>query len=69
MAEYIKFIKANWKLLSIIATAFLSLMLVLYFIMAMFSYLITWYGSFILLFIVLFITSRKIAAFLVFPGH
>ena len=37
--------------------------------MALFAMLITWYGSFLIIFIITFLISRKIAKFMVFPAH
>ena len=69
MSVLINFIVKYWKAL-LIFLAILSLLLtIVYLIMAVVAYFITWYGSLTILFVLLFLVSRKIATFMVFPGH
>lgn len=63
------FLKSNWKLISIFLTIILVVLMVLYVILALIAKVISWFGAFLILFVAFFLLARKIAKFLVFPGH
>jgi hypothetical protein len=69
MGGLLELIKNNWKVLLLIFAVFAFILLIIYGILAFIAMFITWYGAILLMMIAMFFLGRKIAKFLVFPGH